>query len=58
MLDVVYDNDMKNYLRKTQLEFTVFDDNAIGDEKDSDVIGTAAVSLLPLLEGREIREKV
>jgi len=50
LLDISYDNDFKNYLRKSELEFTVFDDNVvIQDERNSDVVGSAVISLLPLL---------
>jgi len=53
MIDVLYDTDLKNYLRKNELEFTLFDDNVIlYDDKSSDVVGSASISLIPLLEGK------
>lgn len=59
MLEIRYDNDFKNYLRKNEIEFTVFDDNVlVMDEKSSDVVGSAVISLLPLLEGKSIKERL
>lgn len=63
MLEVVYNEDFKNYLRKNDLELTVFDDNAnLYDDKDSDVVGTAALPLATLVESSSsespIRERV
>ena len=56
MLEVNYDTDFKNYLRKNELEFTVFDDNVlVTDDNNSDVVGSAVISFLPLLEGKPIR---
>ena len=46
-------------MRKNELEFVVLDDNAvIAKEGDSDVIGTASISLVPLLENRVIKERI
>lgn len=56
MLEVNYDTDFKNYFRKNELEFTVFDDNVlVTDDNNSDVVGSAVISFLPLLEGKPIR---
>ena len=53
MIDTIYDTDMKNFLRKNELQFTVFDDSVmVNDEKGNDIIGSASISLLPLLEGK------
>lgn len=40
------------------MEFTVFDDNVGMDDKDSDVVGTASVGMIQLLEGKVVREKL
>ena len=49
MMEVNYDTDFKNYLRKGELELVVFDDNATAiDDRNLDV-GSCFVSLAPLL---------
>jgi hypothetical protein len=49
MMEVNYDSDFKNYLRKGELEFVVFDDNAVAvDDRNLD-LGSACISLAPLL---------
>jgi hypothetical protein len=59
MLEVNYDSDLKNYLRKGEIEFVVFDDNVVVmDDKNIDVVGSAILTLSPLLEGKPIREKL
>lgn len=63
MIDVVFNEDFKNYLRKNLLQFTIFDDNAVlYDDKDTDVVGNASLPLLSLVDlqssGKPIREKL
>ena len=59
MLEINYDTDFKNYIKKNELEFIVFDDNVlVTDNQNSDVVGSAVISLLPLLEGKPIRQKL
>lgn len=63
MVDVVYNEEFKNYLRKNELEFTVFDDNAVlYDQKDTDVLGSGVIALFQLLDSasgdKPIRKKL
>jgi hypothetical protein len=59
LLEINYDNDFKNFLRKNELEFIVFDDSIqLQDDRDSDVLGSTSVSLLPLLEGKIVQQRL
>jgi hypothetical protein len=50
IVETMYTQDLKNYLRNGELELTVLDDNApLNDTELSDVVGTAKISLTALL---------
>lgn len=50
IIDVLYNQDFKNYLRNGEVEFTVLDDNApLNDNEESDLIGTTKIPLTALL---------
>ena len=54
-----YNDDLKNYIRKNDIEFVVFDDNALmGSDKSSDVVGTASISLISLLESKTLKQRL
>jgi hypothetical protein len=58
-LDVEYNADMKNYLRKSRIGLHVFDDNAqLYDEKDTDVVGMGELELISLVEDKPIKERL
>jgi Ca2+-dependent lipid-binding protein len=58
-IDLLYNDDLKDYLRRNDLQLVVLDDNAvISGEGDADVVGSARVSLAPLLENKNINEQV
>ena len=50
-LELKYNTDLKNYLRKNELELIVLDDSIVSTNGSdgSDLLGNAYVSLLPLL---------
>ncbi len=59
MMEINYDTDFKNYLRKGELQFIVFDDNVlVMDDKNMDVVGNAVLYLAPLLEGKTVSERL
>jgi hypothetical protein len=50
IVETMYTQDFKNYLRNGELELTVLDDNApLNDTEQSDVVGTAKINLTSLL---------
>lgn len=55
IIDTNYTQDFRNYLRNSELELIVLDDNApLSDPELSDVIGTATLTLTSLLENNQI----
>ena len=51
MIDVIFNEDLKNYLKKNELEFTLFDDNAaLYEDKYNDVIGSGSLPLISLVD--------
>lgn len=55
IIDILYNQDFKNYLRNGEVEFTVLDDNApLNDSEESDLVGIAKIPLTTLLEGNAI----